>query len=117
MVLVPVSKMTNSLGWWSPASGYGTKLPQVIYADHLTEAYGTEKYRRIRQHVFTELSPVAEDATMSNPLNARVSSKQNHASMVRNYLSGIKTKSGERTITLQPKPEKLCSVSKSTLKN
>jgi len=38
-----------------------TNLPQVIYADNLTEAYGTEKCRRIRQHIFTELSPIAGD--------------------------------------------------------
>jgi hypothetical protein len=38
-----------------------TNLPQVIYADSLTQAYGTEKCRRIRQHIFTELSPIAGD--------------------------------------------------------
>jgi len=38
-----------------------TNLPQVIYADNLTEAYGTENCRRIRQHIFTELSPIAGD--------------------------------------------------------
>ena len=38
-----------------------TNLPQVIYADNLTKAYGTEKCRRIRQHIFTELSPIAGD--------------------------------------------------------
>ena len=38
-----------------------TKLPQVVFADERTAAYGTEKCRRMRQHIFTELSPIAGD--------------------------------------------------------
>lgn len=38
-----------------------TKLPQVVFADNRTAAYGTEKCRRIRQHIFTELFPIAGD--------------------------------------------------------
>ncbi|PTQ85113.1 hypothetical protein C8R28_101567 [Nitrosomonas ureae] len=38
-----------------------TNLPQVIYADNLTEAYGTENCRRMRRHIFSELSPIAGD--------------------------------------------------------
>ena len=36
-------------------------MPQVIYADNRTAAYGTENCRRMRQHIFTELSPIAGD--------------------------------------------------------
>lgn len=38
-----------------------TKLPQVIFADERTKPYGTENCRRMRQHIFTELSPIAGD--------------------------------------------------------
>ena len=38
-----------------------TNLPQVVYADERTAAYGTENCRRMRQHIFTELSPFAGD--------------------------------------------------------
>jgi hypothetical protein len=36
-------------------------MPQVIFADERTAAYGTENCRRMRQHIFTELSPLAGD--------------------------------------------------------
>ncbi|WP_350152410.1 hypothetical protein [Nitrosomonas sp.] len=36
-------------------------MPQVIFADNLTEGYGTEKCRRMRQHIFSELVPIAGD--------------------------------------------------------
>ncbi|WP_350133310.1 hypothetical protein [Nitrosomonas sp.] len=36
-------------------------MPQVIYADERTAAYGTANCRRMRQHIFTELSPIAGD--------------------------------------------------------
>ncbi|MDV6341825.1 hypothetical protein R2083_05255 [Nitrosomonas sp. Is35] len=36
-------------------------MPQVIFADNLTAAYGTENCRRMRQHIFTELAPIAGD--------------------------------------------------------
>lgn len=38
-----------------------TNLPQVVFADERTAAYGTEKCRRMRQHIFTELYPLAGD--------------------------------------------------------
>jgi exonuclease VII small subunit len=38
-----------------------TKLPQVIFADERTKPYGTEICRRMRQHIFTELYPLAGD--------------------------------------------------------
>jgi hypothetical protein len=58
-----------------------TNLPQVIYADNLTEAYGTEKCRRIRQHIFTELSPIAGDLAAHYVKTAERSSYEqaNHA--------------------------------------
>ena len=58
-----------------------TNLPQVIYADNLTEAYGTEKCRRIRQHIFTELSPIAGDLAAHYVKTAERSSfeQANHA--------------------------------------
>ncbi len=56
-------------------------MPQVIYADSLTEAYGTEKCRRIRQHIFTELSPIAGDLAAYYVKTAERSSfeQANHA--------------------------------------
>jgi hypothetical protein len=38
-----------------------TKLAQVVFADNHTAAYGTENCRRMRRHIFTELSPIAGD--------------------------------------------------------
>ena len=39
-------------------------MPQVIYADNLTAAYGTENCQRIRRHIFSELSPIAGDLAL-----------------------------------------------------
>jgi len=36
-------------------------LPQVIFADERTKPYGTENCRRMRQHIFSELVPIAGD--------------------------------------------------------
>ncbi len=38
-----------------------TNSPQVIFADNHTAAYGTENCRRMRRHIFSELSPIAGD--------------------------------------------------------
>jgi replication gene A protein len=38
-----------------------TNLPQVIFADKHTAAYGTENCRRMRRHIFSELTPIAGD--------------------------------------------------------
>lgn len=40
-----------------------TNLPQVVFADECTAAYGTANCRRMRQHIFTELLPLAGDLT------------------------------------------------------
>ena len=61
-------------------------MPQVIYADNFTEAYGTENCRRIRQHIFTELSPIAGDLTSHYVKTAERSSfeQANHALIKKN---------------------------------
>jgi len=38
-----------------------TNLPQVVFADERTAAYGTANCRRMRQHIFSELVPLAGD--------------------------------------------------------
>lgn len=43
---------------------FDTNLPQVSLADDLTANLGTDNCRRFRQHVFTDLSPVAVDLAL-----------------------------------------------------
>jgi integrase len=42
----------------------GTNLPQVTQADELTAQYGTRDCRRFRQHIFSDLSPIAIDLAL-----------------------------------------------------
>jgi hypothetical protein len=43
---------------------FDTNLPQVIKADKLTSQCGTNESRRLRQHVFTDLAPIAIDLAL-----------------------------------------------------
>jgi len=41
-----------------------TNLPQVVQADELTSKFGTQNCRRLRRHIFSDLSPIAGDLAL-----------------------------------------------------
>jgi len=43
---------------------FDTNSPHVIYADDLTANYGTNDCRQLRQHIFSDLSPIAVDLAL-----------------------------------------------------
>jgi len=43
---------------------FDTNSPHVIHADDLTANYGTHDCRQLRQHIFSDLSPIAVDLAL-----------------------------------------------------